>query len=281
MTMVYQYDGDFFVLDSGEHDPVNITSSDLSDVLEPVISYDGTRIIYNYNGQIWGMNKDGSNRLRMSPESFLGTVDIPFVQLSHPRWGPAGDLFMATGDVRNRGDKSQIWRFNGIGPYDDNLSLIDSDGPGWVRDISWSRNGDKIAFINRSSVRRPGMSSITNYDLYSANSNGSDLLRLPNSSSQVISTSTALSPNGQSILWVSEIWSGYERGIYKTDSGGSGGINYLATGLNPSWLPDGSKIVYMFDSELWIMDFDGSNQMQITNNNYLPGNSQYLSFYWE
>jgi hypothetical protein len=42
------------VLDSGEHDPVNITSSDLSDVLEPVISYDGTRIIYNYNGQIWG-----------------------------------------------------------------------------------------------------------------------------------------------------------------------------------------------------------------------------------
>src|SRR5215210_3639491 len=56
--------------------------------------------------------------------------------------------------------------------------------------------------------------------------------------------------------------------IYTMKADGSGQINLTNTGGTyecPTWSPDGSRIAYGRGSRVWIMNADGSNKTQITN----------------
>jgi parallel beta-helix repeat protein len=43
-------------------------------------------------------------------------------------------------------------------------------------------------------------------------------------------------------------------------------MKQLAEGYSPLWSPDGKKIAYLFNSDIWVIDNDGSNQKQLTFN---------------
>lgn len=44
-----------------------------------------------------------------------------------------------------------------------------------------------------------------------------------------------------------------------------GDLTQIKEGSYPKWSPDGKKIVFMHDKDIWIVDADGTNLMQITN----------------
>lgn len=64
-----------------------------------------------------------------------------------------------------------------------------------------------------------------------------------------------ISPDGQSVLFRGA------SGIHKFSSSGE---EVLASGLDPSWSPDGSQIAYLVGDDVYTMNADGSNQQQIT-----------------
>ena len=43
---------------------------------------------------------------------------------------------------------------------------------------------------------------------------------------------------------------------------------YQTTVKTPAWSPDSSRIVYSFEGDIWAMNADGSNNVQITNDSY-------------
>jgi TolB protein len=43
---------------------------------------------------------------------------------------------------------------------------------------------------------------------------------------------------------------------------------YQTTVKTPAWSPDSSKIVYSFEGDIWAMNADGSNNIQVTNDSY-------------
>jgi len=42
-------------------------------------------------------------------------------------------------------------------------------------------------------------------------------------------------------------------------------IVLLATGASPAWSPDGSKIAFVWDGSIWIMNSDETDQRRLTN----------------
>ena len=81
-------------------------------------------------------------------------------------------------------------------------------------------------------------------------------------------TRPAVSPDGSSIAFVRQ------GGIWLMNFNGTNQRSIGATGTDPAWSPDGTKIAFTHDignSEVFVMNADGSNQINITNN---PGNDQ-------
>ena len=57
--------------------------------------------------------------------------------------------------------------------------------------------------------------------------------------------------------------SGNVSSIYSIDRHGAGQMN-LSGGLDPSWSPNGTKIVFSGGNRIWVMDADGTNHFQLT-----------------
>lgn len=71
------------------------------------------------------------------------------------------------------------------------------------------------------------------------------------------------SPDGTQI-----VYTGNEGGvpeIWVMDSDGSNPDLIAVNGTSPSWSPDGSQIAFIRDGDIWIMNADGSSQVNITN----------------
>jgi Tol biopolymer transport system component len=57
--------------------------------------------------------------------------------------------------------------------------------------------------------------------------------------------------NGTSLIWTSNL--------------DGGDLTQIREGENPQWSPDGKKIVFSYKADIWIIDADGRNLMQLTN----------------
>ena len=113
-------------------------------------------------------------------------------------------------------------------------------------------------------------------DIYVMNVDGSNVIRLTNSS-PAVNDGPAWSPDGSKIAFVSNrsdvppYYGQYE--IYVMDADGSNVIRLTTDpgyDLNPAWSPDGSKIVFVStrddgDADIYVMDADGSNVIRLTN----------------
>jgi TolB protein len=133
--------------------------------------------------------------------------------------------------------------------------------------VDWSPNGASIAYRQWSSVE-------SNYDIWVISAGGGSAENLTKSP-HVSEVDNLWSPAGTQILSTCYPVSRRPRAdICLTNTDGTGQRNLTdnqsVDDVDPSWSPDGSRIVFSSDrdgdSEIYVMDTDGTNLTQLTNN---------------
>jgi len=209
----------------------------------PAWSPDGSRIAFVRGTKIYTMSSDGSDVIQLTDsQSLAGDFD------SSPSWSPDGSR-IAFHSQRNY--EVEIYTISSDGT--DERQLTNSQK---YRNYSpsWSPDGARIAF-SANGRRIYTMSS----------SDGSDWRQLTDSEFRDLGPSW--SPDGARIAFVRS-----GGGIYTMSSDGSDVKKLIAFGGSPSWAPDGSRIAFVSDRdgdrEIYTMLPDGSDVMQLTNNDH-------------
>lgn len=182
---------------------------------------------------IYVMNPDGSgmNDLALAFPDYLG----------EPVWSPNGNTIAFINDS------------DGV------IRVMNADGSGKTtlavgRSPTWSPDGARIAYIGYAS----------GWGVYVMDADGTDQTKLYDASPTLNPEALAWSPDGAAL-----VVSGTD-GIRLANADGSGGITFLGQGANANWSPDGMRIVFARsdggDSEIHVMDRDGTDVVPITNN---------------
>ena len=128
---------------------------------------------------------------------------------------------------------------------------------------AWSPDGSRIVFER--------LDAGTNYDLYTVDADGENLIRLTNTSPQR-ERLASWSPDGTRIAFIREASaSAYAVDLVGISADGADEVVLVANGsqnLFPNWSPDGSQLAFVSDMSgglhIHVMDADGSNISQLT-----------------
>jgi Tol biopolymer transport system component len=217
-------------------------------------SPDGQRIAFTrmvgLNIDIYVVDADGANLRRLT--------DHPGYD-REPTWSPDGSRIAFSSD---RDGNYNLYIMDADGS---NLSLL-TDHPATDDSPDWSPDGCRIAFV---SSRDHWPES----DIYVVNVDGSNLTQLTDGST--LDHAPRWSPDGTRIaFWSQPIGQAEAQpNVYVMDQDGSH-KKRLTTGscggYASVWSPDGSQIVFAvgrddpFGSDIFVMDADGSNVVQLT-----------------
>ncbi len=220
-----------------------------------VTSYDPVTGAYRVNQDstgLWFVSPDGSN-----PRMFLRGGDTP-------DWSPDGRWLAY-------GSGGQLYKIKANG---DSLTQLTFEGRNFFP--RWSPDGKKIAYDSNYLDSR-GANVIWIMDSNGRNkkdisSHGVGEWRMPD-----------WSPDGKSITHIRYIGITFPE-IFAMDATGSTPARLTFNDLddrNPSWAPNGDKIAFSSNVNIWTVNFDGSGLRQLTNTsgampNWSPNGAQII-----
>jgi Tol biopolymer transport system component len=210
--------------------------------------------------EIYTTNADGSDPLALTANTVADT---------DPAYSPDGAriAFARTND---------IWVMSADGGGQ--VAITGVEGPD--SEPAWSPDGTQIVYVSNQTV--PG-GGTTGPELFVRNADGTGpVRRLTDTPNNAASGAPAWSPAGDQIAYESNADGTFE--IYTIDatatasfgtrrSANEVGQNYQ----NPSWSPDATRIAFERGTgtnvgdntkEIWTMSADGSDPVQLTNNNF-------------
>jgi len=234
---------------------VQLTTSSEMDYL-PSFSPDGKRLAFtSYAGgeeEIWVMDLDGKNARSLTHH--------PKGNWS-PAWSPDGKTIAFTSA---RDGVNQLWLMDADGSNPRPLTKADPLPTTWSRDPSWSRDGKMIIFTsNRTGKDENWIIDMTTQKQWR------------HSLGMAEHWHPSFSPDSRRVLFSSNM-SG-EWGLWLSDLEGKNLIRLVADKRfdnNPaaSWSPDGKRIIFRTaDSNLWIMNSDGTNMSPLTLDGMVDG----------
>jgi TolB protein len=266
---------DIWVMEANGSNPINLTANSPGDDLSPSWSPDGRFIAYiaeNNKGvsyDVWIVEPDGNNPTKLTSEKnhIYGSIT----------WSPDSSAVAYTNAVVNpkASDISETFeQFQPIGVWIatiDGKSLTALTPPRRDVDVAWSpQDGFLVTTV------LDGLDS----SIWLVSIDGTILTNLaevtPNPDHFPI-----WSPDGDHIAFVSQrdnVLNSWD--IWIMDADGSNAVNLTENfgfvNSEPSWSPDGTKITFTsnppsntslgfdVDSDIWIMDADGSNKANLT-----------------
>jgi TolB protein len=140
------------------------------------------------------------------------------------------------------------------------IYVMNADGTGLTKVTSgnsydfspaWSPDGSKIVFASY----RNG-----NSDIYTMNADGNGVTRI--TTDPEWDTAPAWSPRGDEIAYSRySPGNGYMLHVVRADGSGE---RQLVVGEHPDWSPDGSRLAYQDQSQIWVVNADGTGAVKLT-----------------
>jgi Tol biopolymer transport system component len=251
---------------------MNVDGSDIKKVVDggdsglnwASFSPDGNKIVFGTIGSsIYTMNADGTNKKQV----YAGAAASVY-----PTWSPDGTKIAFISTNFRLPPSIVVVDADGENPK---ILSDDSSSETWP---SFSPDGKKIAFASGRDGSVPYGDGFTNTDIYVMDTDGKNIKRLTNTKTALMNY-PSFSPDGNKIIFVSTSnVNGNTKGIYSMNSDGSN-LTLIkensGTTTAPRYSPDGSKIVFASDrdgdSEIYIMDANGTNLKKLTSNTNFDG----------
>lgn len=228
--ITYAYEDDIYVINADGTEPTRLTTDPEAD-FDPSWSPDGTQITFRShrdgNEEVYMMNLDGSEQVNLTNNS---EADYS------PAWSPDGTRIAFASSRSNR-NGNDIWIMNADGSNPMQITDI----PGISEYPSWSPDGRQLAF--HCTFGRVLEQGVGDFEICIVDVDGTDLLQITDEAGE--SKLPAWSPDGQSIA-------------FETNRNG-----WLTL---PDYTPLGYDPERFGDFEIFIMNVDGSNQTNLTNN---------------
>ena len=205
--------------------------------------------------RIWRIDPDGTDDTPLTPMTSAGDGGA--------EWSPDGTRIAFSRCLAPGGCTARIWVMNADGSGAHSIS-IGAGGNGNYSDSEpvWSPDGARIAYISRHSYA----------ELWIVNADGSGDRKLTGGATQGVGRidRAVFSPDGRRIAFDREVLNAGKVDIFTISPNGKGLKNLTQTGTSygPAWSPDGTTIAYHDGIDIWTMDADGTNKVNVTQ---LPG----------
>lgn len=212
--------------------------------------------------------------LNGGPQLGAGTVTTAWAFLPYVTPGtydqpamPSGLTGLIAFISDHENSKGEIYTFN---PATNNVVRVTNNTGLYLDGVSLSHDRTRIAYFGA-----PTSTDYTNYDIYTVNVDGTNLLQLTNNN-PILDGHPAWSPNDTEIVYASFRAAGKASLIRMNATTHAEIQNLTPVGANdndPDWLPDG-RIVFKTDRfgtpgtpevRIAVMNADGSNVQQVTN----------------
>jgi Tol biopolymer transport system component len=227
--IVYSAEGDIFVINADGTGRTQLTDNPAED-FDPVWSPDGMQIAFRSHRdgdeEVYLMSSDGSNQRNLSNAPNGGDYS--------PAWSPNGEWIAFMSD---RAGNNNIWV---IRPDRSDLRQV-TDIPGISEYPTWSPDSSRIAF--HCTFGRVLSNGTGDFEICVVNFDGTELIQLSDAPGE--SKQPAWSPDGTKI-------------VFETNRDGWPTL--------PDYEPLGYDPRSFGDSEIYVMNVDGSGQMNLTNN---------------